>query len=74
MTGIFAFVVLKEGISTTEQKIKEDLKVAVKERIASYAQPDFILVRCLSPFGEGKTVGCQSPWQLQPVRTSQVKC
>ena len=65
---------LKEGVLTPEQKITEDLKAAVKERIASYAQPDFILVRCLSPFGEGKAVGCQSPRQLQPVRTSQVKC
>ncbi|KAL8590860.1 Acetyl-coenzyme A synthetase 2-like, mitochondrial [Nucella lapillus] len=42
--GIFAYVVLKEHAHETEKDIKADLRVNVKQRIASYAQPDIILV------------------------------
>lgn len=42
--GIFAFVVLKEHVHETEKDIKADLKAEIKQRIASYAQPDVILV------------------------------
>jgi acyl-coenzyme A synthetase/AMP-(fatty) acid ligase len=44
LPGIFAFVVLKEGIKTTDEEIEDQLRKAVKKAISSYAQPDFILV------------------------------
>ncbi|KAG8548320.1 hypothetical protein GDO81_025760, partial [Engystomops pustulosus] len=40
----FAFVVLKDGITLTEQAIKEDLKSIVATKIAKYAIPDHILM------------------------------
>ncbi|XP_076441551.1 acetyl-coenzyme A synthetase 2-like, mitochondrial isoform X2 [Babylonia areolata] len=42
--GIFAFVVLKEEQHETQDEIKADLKATIKQRIASYAQPDHILI------------------------------
>ena len=41
-------MVLKEGTAASEENISEELRASVKERIASYAQPDFILVRFLT--------------------------
>ncbi|KAK7086893.1 Acetyl-coenzyme A synthetase 2-like, mitochondrial [Halocaridina rubra] len=42
--GVYAFIVLKENLYSTEQEILTDLKKLVKTKIAAYAVPDHTLV------------------------------
>ncbi|WAR19899.1 ACS2L-like protein [Mya arenaria] len=42
--GIYAFVVLKDRVSKSEEELMSDLKHACKSRVSSFAQPDFILL------------------------------
>lgn len=53
-TGIYAFVVLKDGVTQTEDELVKDLRNNVKKRIASFAQPDFFLVCTFLVFCKGK--------------------
>ena len=44
VVGIYAYVTLKDGVETPEEKIISELKAAVKKQIASYAVPEMIQV------------------------------
>ena len=48
LLGIYAYVILMDGVSDDEETIKEDLKKIVKEQIGSFAVPHEILVSSLS--------------------------
>ena len=45
ISGIYAYVILKDGITDNEDDIKKDLVQLVKSQIGSFATPQFILVR-----------------------------
>ena len=44
-SGIYAYVILKDGVTDNEDDIKKDLVQLVKSQIGSFATPQFILVR-----------------------------
>lgn len=44
VVGIYAYIVLKDGVTTPDDLIVSELKGLVKSRIAAYAQPDVIQV------------------------------
>ena len=43
-TGIYAYVILKDGVTDDEDSIKQDLKKLIKTQIGSFAVPNEILV------------------------------
>ena len=45
ISGIYAYVILKDGVTDNEDDIKKDLVQLVKSQIGSFATPQFILVR-----------------------------
>lgn len=45
ISGIYAYVILKDGVTDNEDDIKKDLVQLVKSQIGSFAIPQFILVR-----------------------------
>ena len=45
LSGIYAYVVLKDDIRQTEDQLAIALKAIVKRRVSSFAQPDVIVVR-----------------------------
>lgn len=48
-TGVFAYVILKNGVSVTEKEIIEGLKELVKKKIAAFAVPTAFLVNWYNP-------------------------
>ncbi len=44
VAGIYAYVILKDGVTTPEETIITELRAAVKKQIASYAVPEMIQV------------------------------
>ena len=44
LLGIYAYVILMDGVSDDEETIKEDLRKLVKQQIGSFAVPHEILV------------------------------
>ncbi|XP_022094939.1 acetyl-coenzyme A synthetase 2-like, mitochondrial isoform X2 [Acanthaster planci] len=42
--GIYAYIILKEGVSESEEDIIKELKQAVRQKIAAYAVPDLIQI------------------------------
>ena len=44
LAGVFAFVILKDGVTDSEEAIKEDLKKLIKIQIGSFAVPQGFLV------------------------------
>lgn len=44
VSGVYAFVVLKQGIDAQEGDVSQQLKDIVSKRIAKYASPDCIQV------------------------------
>ena len=45
LLGIYAYVILKDGVTDSEEEIKKDLIQLVKTQIGSFAVPQHILVR-----------------------------
>lgn len=43
-TGVYAFVILKDGVTDSEEVVKEDLKKLIKTQIGSFAVPQGFLV------------------------------
>ena len=48
--GIYAYVILKDGVDDDEQVIEEDLKKLIKTQIGSFAVPQQILVSISSTY------------------------
>ena len=44
LAGIYAFVVLKDKVSKSEEELIKELKLACKTRVSAFAQPDIVLV------------------------------
>ncbi len=42
--GIYAYVILREGVSQSDEDITKDLKILVRKKIAAYAVPDVIQI------------------------------
>ena len=49
LLGIYAFVILKDGIMANVGSIAEDLKDIVKKKIAAFALPNQFLVIIINP-------------------------
>ncbi|KAL3874415.1 hypothetical protein ACJMK2_037432 [Sinanodonta woodiana] len=41
--GIYAYIVLRDGVTIPENQLSDELKQLVKSKISSFAQPDFIM-------------------------------
>ncbi|KAK3596053.1 hypothetical protein CHS0354_032581 [Potamilus streckersoni] len=41
--GIYAYIVLRDGVTVPENQLSDELKQLVKSKISSFAQPDFIM-------------------------------
>ena len=42
--GVYAYVILKDGVKVNEEKLKSDLKAMVKKSIGGHAVPEMIQV------------------------------
>jgi len=42
--GIYAFVVMKDTVTKTDEEIAVELRAMVKQKVSSFAQPDVIVV------------------------------
>ena len=42
--GLYAFIILKNDVSVSEQEVKTALKALIRNNIAGYAVPDHMLV------------------------------
>ncbi|XP_023341246.1 uncharacterized protein LOC111711193 [Eurytemora carolleeae] len=41
--GVYAYVILKQGVNLDEENIRNELKLLVKSKISGFAIPEFIL-------------------------------
>ena len=46
--GVYAFVILKNGVNEKEEEVIEGLKELVKKKIAAFAVPNAFLVNLIS--------------------------
>ena len=60
LLGIYAFVILKDGIMANVGSIAEDLKDIVKKKIAAFALPNQFLVIIITPHPPPLS---RLPWQ-----------
>ena len=47
VTGVYAYVTLKEGVTESQEHIIQELRTLVKQHIASYAVPEMVQVGAL---------------------------
>ena len=44
-SGIYAFVILKDGVTDSDEEMAQSLKKLVRKKIGSFAVPQLVMVR-----------------------------